>query len=225
MQSPDISSLISPWIVLWSARVCVFDFFPMTWEALTHGQTSSPNPALTTVTLFQMHCALSFTYSFNQCLLKTHYAPDGSPENRMVSKTDEPLDFLLPAVWSFPDSLHAVPSIHKGQVTGSSPHSSSSATFPSTLGWHSRHWAASWAIIMDTNCQPPVSQSSKLYFYPAIALVRGHHPARGTTQMLKCSKSVLHVFLPYPPPTLPTALTPTNTCKYACELPKGKNLF
>lgn len=80
-------------------------------------------------------------------------------------------------------------------------------------------------IIMDTNSQPPVSQSSKLYFYPAIALVGGHHPARGTTQILKCLKSVLHVFLPYPPPTLPTALTPTNTCKCACELPKGKNLF
>ena len=140
-----------------------------------------------------------------------------------LARQMRPLTSCCPQSGLF-QSLHAVPSIHKGQVTGSSPHSSSSATFPSTLGWHSRHWAASWAIIMDTNCQPPVSQSSKLYFYPAIALVRGH-PARGTTQMLKYSKSVLHVFLPYPPPTLPTALTPTNTCKYACELPKGKNLF
>ena len=78
---------------------------------------------------------------------------------------------------------------------------------------------------MDTNCQPPVSQSSKLYFYPAVALVGGHHPARGTTQILKYLKSVLHVFLPYPPPTLPTALTPTNTSKYACEFPKRKSLF
>lgn len=84
----------------------------------------------------------------------------------------------------------------------------------SQLGNHSGHQLSA-----------TISQSSKLYFYPAIALVGGHHPARGTTQILKCLKSVLRVFLPYPPPTLPTALTPTNTRKCACELPKGKNLF
>ena len=236
-----MSSLTSPWKfsgVLESVSLIFSPWPGKPWHMVKLSFQTLLSPLFT---LFQMCCALSFTYSFSQYLLKTYYASDGSPENRMVSETDVLLDFLLTTVWSFPDWLHAVPSIHdprpsyystarpparQSPTDSQDPaHSSSSATFPNNLGMTSKVLSSKLGNHNGHQLSATSFPSSKLYFYPATALVGGHHLAHGTTQILKYLKSVLYVFLPYPPPTLPTALTPTNTCKCACEHPKGKNLY
>ena len=173
--NPQICPLTSPWKfsgVLESVSLIFSPWPGKPWHMVKLSLQTLLSPLFT---LFQMCCALSFMYSFSQYLLKTYYASDGSPENRMVSETDVLLDFLLPTVWSFPDWLHSVPSIHDPQPSYNSTACSPARQNPTdsqdpahtlpplppsstTWGWHSKYWAASWAIIMDTSCQPPVSQ-------------------------------------------------------------------
>lgn len=137
-------------------------------------------------------------------------------------QTDSML-FPLFIILSLPTTPHTPSKAY--WFTRSSPHFSSSATFPNNLGMTFKVLSSQLGNHNGRQLSATSFPSSKLHFYPTTALVRSHHPAHGTTQILKYLKSLLYVFLPYPPPTLPTALTPTNTCKCACEHPEGKNLY